>query len=886
MNKKAAVLAAMTAVGWCAQALAEEQPASLPFRDPSLSVEQRAKDLVGRMTLEEKAHQLGHTAPAIPRLGVPEYNWWNEGLHGVARAGVATVFPQAIGLAATWDTDLIHRTAEVISTEFRAKYVEHVRPNGGTDWYRGLTVWSPNVNIFRDPRWGRGQETYGEDPYLTSQIGIAFVKGLQGDDPRYLKTVATPKHFAVHSGPESNRHKEDVHPSAHDLHDTYLPAFRATVMEGKAESVMCAYNAVNGVPACASDELMQKYLRDSWGFKGFVVTDCGAAANIFREDSLHYKKSAAEGVAAGFKAGMDLICGDYRNRMSTEAEGIVRAVNDGLLPQAVIDQSLQRLFEARIRLGLFDPADRVSYSKITASDNDTAEHRQVALEAAKASLVLLKNADGFLPLKKVPATIAVVGPNAHSVDALVGNYNGTPSRPVTVLDGIRTRFPQAKVIHAEGTGLIGPVTARVPDEVFCIDADCKARGVKAEHFGPSPGMPALDGAPASTQTDRSVSIVWKDQPRQGAIRWTGSIVVPESGEYRFGFVSHGGARIWVNDRQIVDDWTWHDAPSITTGAVALEANRTYPIKVEAFQFGSQGDQYLVWSLPSQRGDDAVEAARAADLVVFVGGLSARVEGEEMRVDAPGFAGGDRTSIDLAGPQQRLLERVHAMGKPVVLVLMNGSALSVNWADQHVGAIVEAWYPGGEGGTALASLLAGDFSPAGRLPVTFYKSADQLPAFNDYTMAGRTYRYFRGEPLYAFGHGLSYTTFAYGNARVSRSQVKARDEVIVSVDVTNTGKMASDEVVQLYLSHDGVKSAPIRSLQGFRRIPLQPGQKKTVQFALRDRALSIVDEQGVRRVQPGTVNVWLGGGQPAPRSTQRVAGISTQFKIADSAVLPD
>ncbi len=887
MKTKIHVLAALMSLALTTQACAEDAAASLPFRDPALSVDLRAQDLVSRMTLEEKAHQLGHTAPAIPRLGVPEYNWWNEGLHGVARAGIATVFPQAIGLAATWDTKLIHKTADVISTEFRAKYVEHVHPSGGTDWYRGLTVWSPNVNIFRDPRWGRGQETYGEDPYLTSQIGIAFVKGLQGEDPHYLKTVATPKHFAVHSGPESNRHKEDVHPSRHDLHDTYLPAFRATVMEGKAESIMCAYNAVDGVPACASDELMQKYLRESWGFKGFVVTDCGAAANIFREDSLHYKPNAAEGVAAGFKAGMDLICGDYRNRMSTEPEGIVQAVKEGLLPQAVIDQSLRRLFEARIRLGMFDPPNSGPYSKITAKDNDTAAHRQVSLDVAKASMVLLKNTNDFLPLKRAPATIAVVGPNADSVDALIGNYAGTPSAPVTVLAGIRARFPQSKVIYAEGTGLIGPVTSRVPETVFCVDTECKTRGVKADSYGPFTGRPSMEGPPASTHTDPSVSISWKDQARQGAIRWTGTIVVPESGEYRFGYVSHGGARIWVNDQQVVDDWSWHDAPSMVTGAITLQADRKYPIKVEAFQFGQEGEQHLVWSVPSQRGDDAVEAARQADLVVFVGGLSARVEGEEMKVNAPGFAGGDRTSIDLPGPQRKLLERVHATGKPVVLVLMNGSALSVNWADQYLPAIVEAWYPGGEGGTAVASLLAGDYSPAGRLPVTFYKSADQLPAFNDYSMAGRTYRYFSGGPLYPFGHGLSYTTFKYENARVSRSKIKADDEVTVSVEVTNTGKMASDEVVQLYLSHDDVKGAPIRSLQSFERISLQPSEKKLVQFKLRDRAFSIVDEQGIRRIQPGKVNVWLGGGQPATRKdAPAIAGANTQFTLTSGAILPN
>ena len=862
---------------------AEENAAELSYRNPSLSVDQRAADIVSRLSLAEKAHQLGHTAPAIPRLGVPEYNWWNEGLHGVARAGIATVFPQAIGMAASWDVSRMHQVADIISTEFRAKYAQTVHPNGGTDWYRGLTVWSPNINIFRDPRWGRGQETYGEDPYLTSRLGIAFIEGLQGNDPKYLKTIATSKHFAVHSGPESNRHKEDVHPSAHDLNDTYLPAFRATVMEAKVESVMCAYNAVNGIPACASDELMNQYLRRDWGFKGYVVSDCGGAANIFRQDSLHYKPNAAAGVAAGFKAGMDLICGDYRNNMSTEPEGIIAAVKQGLLPESVIDGSLHRLFAARIRLGLFDPPGAVAYTKIAASDNDSAAHREVSLQMAKASMVLLKNSQHLLPIQSAPPTIAVVGPNADSLPALLGNYYGTPSKPVTVLAGIRARFPKSKVIYAEGTGLIGPTTQSVPEHAFCVDLDCKVRGLKAEYFAGE----KFDAPPTSTRTDRAPQIKWDDGQRLTAIRWTGAIDVPESGEYRFGFVSENGYRVWVDNKMLLEDWGVRDAPSIATAKVSLEANKKYPLKIETFQSGPRGDQHLVWSRPSQRGQDAIEAARNANLVVFVAGLSAQVEGEEMKVQSPGFAGGDRTSIDLPGPQEELLRRIHAVGKPVILVLMNGSALGVNWADKNVSAIVEAWYPGGEGGTAIAALLAGDFSPAGRLPITFYKSVDQLPAFADYAMAKRTYRYFDGEPLYPFGYGLSYTTFKYGKARVSSPSVKADGEMTVSVDVTNTGAMAGDEVVQLYVTHPSVKGAPIRSLQGFKRIHLDKDKKKTVQFKLAGPALSLVDEAGHHKIEPGQVEVWIGGGQPIGRmGLPQPAGAHAKFTITGSKVLPD
>ena len=732
---------------------AEPVPPSKPaaaslakFKDATLSPEARVRDLISNMTLEEKAAQLGHTAPAIPRLGIPEYNWWNEGLHGVARAGLATVFPQAIGMAASWDTPLMHEVADVISTEFRAKYVEKVHPNGGTDWYRGLTVWSPNINIFRDPRWGRGQETYGEDPYLTSRMGVAFITGLQGNDSKYLKTIATSKHFAVHSGPESTRHTVDVHVSPHDLEDTYLQAFRATVTEAKVQSIMCAYNAVDGEPACASGLLLQEHLRKDWGFQGYVVSDCGAAADIFIPAGHKFAPNAEAGVAVAFKSGMDLICGDYRNHMSTEPAGIVGAVRHGLLPESVLDQALARLFTARIKLGMFDPPTGNVYAKILATENDTPAHRETALRMAKESLVLLKNSGNVLPLKKAPSVIAVIGPNADSLDALVGNYSGTPSRPVTVLAGIRARFPQSKVVYVQGTELAAP--------------------------------------------DNSAA-------------------------------------------------------------------------------------------------QAVAAATKADLVVMVAGLSPHIEGEEMKVNAEGFSGGDRTSLDLPKPQQQLLERVQALGKPVVLVLLNGSALGINWADQNVPAIVEAWYPGGEGGTAVAALLAGDFSPAGRLPVTFYKSVEQLPSFDDYSMAKRTYRYFGGEPLYPFGYGLSYTTFSYANGRVSKASVTATDDVTVSVDVTNSGGTAGDEVVQLYLTHLGVPGAPLRALQGFQRIHLDKREKKTVAFTLHARDLSIVDESGKHRLVPGQVEAWLGGGQPVtPKGLAPVAGLKTQWAISSAAVLPD
>lgn len=852
---------------------AQADPGVPAYRDTSLDFEARARDLVSRMTVEEKASQLINDAPAIPRLGVREYNWWNEGLHGVAAAGEATVFPQAIGMAATWNASLIREVADIIGIEFRAKHEENMHRLGGSGWFGGLTVWSPNINIFRDPRWGRGQETYGEDPYLTSRLGVAFVKGLQGDNPRYLRTVATPKHFAVHSGPEASRHKDDIHPSAHDLEDTYLPAFRAAVVEGGAESVMCAYNAVNGVPACASKELLTRYLREDWGFEGYVVSDCEAVADIYKADHHGYARTPEEGVAAAFKAGMDLICS-----FEPEAEHILGAVRKDLIDESALDKSLRRLFEARLRLGQFDPPADV-FPKITPRDNDTPEHRAVALQVARESLVLLKNRDGLLPVRSEPETIAVIGQNADSVDALVGNYNGTPSHPVTILEGIRTRFSDSRVVYARGTGLLAPAQTPVPDDVLCVNVRCRKKGLTAEHFATTDMTEMV-----ARRVEANAHVAWEDEKRKSAIRWSGYLKAPESGEYRFRFDAHGGYRIWVDDKLIVDAWKVDWRPLIVSGAVTLEAGKTYPIRVESFQRRDHGDERLVWSLPSDRGArEAIAAAEDADLVIFVAGLTAMLEGEEMPIDAPGFTGGDRSSLDLPVPQQRLLEKVTATGKPVVLVLTNGSAMSVNWADEHVPAIVEAWYPGGQGGEAVAELIAGDFSPAGRLPVTFYRSVDQLPPFGDYSMQGRTYRYFDGEVLYPFGHGLSYTTFGYDNARVSSKRIGAKDTVKISVDVTNQGDRDGDEVVQLYLSHPGAAGAPIRTLAGFKRIKLAKGRTETVHFTLGGRDLSIVDPEGVRRIVPGTVNVWIGGGQPVEREgLEKAPGAATAFEITGAA----
>jgi beta-glucosidase len=839
---------------------------------------QRARDLVAHMTLEEKASQLQHDSPAISRMGIPAYNWWSEGLHGVARAGNATVFPQAIGLAATWNTPLITRVADTVGTEFRAKYLETLGRDGGSSIYRGLTVWSPNVNIFRDPRWGRGQETYGEDPYLTSRIGVAYVRGLQGDDPDMPKVAATAKHFAVHSGPEADRHREDVHPSPHDLIDTYLPAFHATVTEGRALSVMCAYNAADGVPACANTSLLKDYLRTSWKFRGYVVSDCGAVSDIYADGAHHYVKTAEEAAAAAIKAGTDLFC-----EFGKEADPAttVSAVKQGLLSEADLERAVLRLVEARIRLGLLDVPEKQPFRDITAKDNDTPGHRALNLEAARQSLVLLKN-DGLLPLRREPERIAVIGPNADSVDALVGNYSGTPSRPVTVLEGIRARFPRAQVTYIEGTGWVAPPLQDVPEAALCLDEACTRHGLKLERFDNI----ELAGTPSAVESVPKADFRWgwpDAYDSKTSARWTGYIRASESGMHNFRMKGNPGYRIRIDGKPVTDLWdiAW---PTSKT-EVSLAAGKVYRIEIEARQTGYDGQQTLQWTKPSFDDAAALDAARDADLIVFVSGLTWQLEGEEMAVHAPGFSGGDRTSIDLPAPQEALLERLGALGKPMVVVNMSGSAMALNWADKNVQAIIQAWYPGGEGGRAVAELIAGDFSPAGRLPVTFYKSVADLPPFKDYAMKGRTYRYFKGEPLYPFGYGLSYTRFTYSAAAAAPKVIRAGRGVTLTVDVKNEGLRAGDEVVQVYVTRAGA-AAPTSTLVGFTRIALKPGETRRLAFSLDAKALSTVDEAGNRAVESGPAYIWIGGGQPAGTSgIRRSSGVALQTTVKGRRSLP-
>ncbi len=578
--------------------------AGLPYRDASLPIGVRVDDLVARMTVEEKVQQMMHAAPAIPRLGIPAYNWWSEGLHGVAAAGVATVFPQAIGMAATFDPGLLHEEADVIGTEFRAKYNEELRTKGQTGWFHGLTVWSPNINIFRDPRWGRGQETYGEDPFLTSQMGVAFVTGLQGEDPRYLKALATPKHFAVHSGPESTRHSADVQVSSHDLEDMYLPAFRATVLAG-AGSVMCAYNSVNGKPACGQPDLLVDHLRDQWDFKGYVVSDCGAASDISAHH--HLVESLPQAMAVAVHSGMDIVCTWPEAAVRTESAAMLSAVRAGLLSVEDIDRAVRRLFTARMRLGMFDPPSKDRYSSIPFSENDSAPHRALALRAARETLVLLKNGAGLLPLKAARyRTIAVIGPNADSVNALVGNYNGTPSEPMTVLAGIRKRFGNTTVLYAEGSSLVGQPLSPVPRMV--LKSDAGTPGLSADYFRGRD----LKGEPALRRVDGEVRFDWRDGvtpdlPSDFSVRWTGVLVAPSTGEFEIGFRGTDRFRLWF-DSQLVANVEYAGNGRTLTRKVHLEAGHSYPVKIEYSQEHERGHAEFVWHAAG-KGKDYLDAAR-------------------------------------------------------------------------------------------------------------------------------------------------------------------------------------------------------------------------------------------------------------------------------------
>lgn len=840
------------------------------YLDPTQPIETRVNDLISRMTLEEKASQLVNQARAIPRLEVPAYDWWSEALHGVANAGIATVFPEPIGLAATFDDPLIHEMAVVIGTEARAKHNQAVRA-GRRDIMEGLDFWSPNINIVRDPRWGRGQETYGEDPFLTGRMGVAFVTGMQGNDPKYFRVIATPKHFAVHSGPEPLRHSIDVQVSKHDMTDTYLPAFRAAVTEGKAQSIMCAYNRVNGQPACANPFLLQDQLRGAWEFNGYVVSDCDAIMDMV--EGHHFVKSQAEAAAIAIKSGMDNECADFFTVVKDDHDyrPFIDAVKQGLLTEADLDTSLRRLFTARMKLGMFDPPDKVPYAQTPDSEIDSRAHRQLALRTAQESMVLLKN-DGVLPLASNVNKILVVGPLAESVQVLHGNYSGTASHAVTALEGMRKQFAGAQVSFQPGTNFLREPRVIPTSE---LSTDDGRPGLKGEYFSGE-----LSGTPQQVRVDPYVDLQLShpdphalptpNAMKDFSVRWTGFLTPMESGIYQLGLFG-SMQRMWLDGKLIVDDALLHD-PNAQFTTLQLTKGRRYSVKIE-YEAGGRVTKLMWLPVSADPLVEAVSAAREADVIVAVVGITSKLEGEEMKVDLPGFRGGDRTSLNLPEEEDVLLGALKGTDKPLVVVLMNGSALAVNWANDHANAILEAWYAGEEGGTAIAQALAGVNNPAGRLPVTFYKGVEQLPEFEDYSMKNRTYRYFTGQPLYPFGYGLSYSKFEYSGLKLSSPELKAGDPLDVEVDLKNTSERAGDEVVELYLSFPKMPGAPMRALRGFTRVHLQGSEQRRVKLALQPRDLSYVNEAGDRLVAAGDYVITVGGGQPGTSAAQAEAHLT-------------
>ena len=854
-----------------------QDTSNFPYTNPKLSPEERASDLVHRMTLEEKASQLVNQARAVPRLNIPSYDWWSEALHGVISDGV-TEFPEPIGLAATFDVPRIHEMATAIGVEGRIKHAQHERA-GHSNIFEGLDFWAPNVNIFRDPRWGRGQETYGEDPFLSARLAVAFVTGMQGDDPHYYRVISTPKHYAVHSGPEPTRHFTDVDVSKHDEEDTYLPAFRAAVVEGHAGSVMCAYNAINGEPACASQFLLQHTLRGAWHFDGYVVSDCDAVRNIF--NGHHYRPTQPQASAISVIRGMDNECIDFAKvNDDHDYKPYIEAVQQGYLPESSVDTALIRLFTARIRLGMFDPPATVPYMNIDEKQLDSPAHRELARRIANESMVLLKN-DGVLPLKSAKR-VALVGPLADQTAVLLGNYNGSTSHTVSVLEGMKTEFPEAKITYVPGTQFLSNKADLVPASVLTTP-DGKP-GLKAEYSS----RPSFDAKPASltSRVESSVNLNESNvpEPAKGisglSVQWTGSLNPTATGDYLLGLSVDGFGRLSVDGREVTTLW----GKNINLSPVHLE--KGHPVKIEVL-YGRNGEgkpeAQLLWTPVNNAPDPAaVAAAKNADVVVAVVGITSRLEGEEMPVSQPGFSGGDRTSLDLPKPEEDLIEALAGSGKPLVIVLMNGSALGVSWAKEHANAILESWYSGEEGGAAIAETLSGKNNPSGRLPVTFYKDVHQLPNFEDYSMKGRTYRYFEGEPLWPFGYGLSYTAFTYSNLKLPDTPVNAGDPLHASVTVANTGRVAGDEVVELYLQFPDVSGAPRRALRGFQRVHLEPGASQNVDFQLNPRDLSMVTDLGDIIVAQGKYTLSIGSGQPGTG----VPSVSANFEIKGQIMLPE
>ncbi|MDR1224590.1 MAG: glycoside hydrolase family 3 C-terminal domain-containing protein, partial [Tannerella sp.] len=823
------------------------------------STDERVEDLLGRLTPEEKVSQMMNQTPAIERLGIPEYDWWNEALHGVARAGRATVFPQSIAMAATFDEDALLRTFTMVSDEARAKYHRYQKEKE-YDRYKGLTFWTPNINIFRDPRWGRGMETYGEDPYLTSRLGLAVVKGLQGDDPQYLKSHACAKHYAVHSGPEWNRHEFNAAVSPRDLYLTYLPAFETLVREGNVQEVMCAYNRFEGQPCCGSGKLLTGILRNDWGYENIIVSDCGAIDDFWRKDphtprhETHPDQESASVDAV--RTGTDVECGgSYR--------ALLEAVKNGKIKEEELDISLRRLFKGRFKLGMFDPDGRIPYASIPYSVVESPAHVAQALDMARKSMVLLKNGTSgerkVLPLDKTLKKIAVVGPNANDSTMLWANYNGFPTHTVTILEGIRNKMPDAEIIYEPGCN-------HTDNIMFfnlgnCITAGGNT-GLGAEFFNNTgfEGEPVYSGVVpdihyttgGNTQFAPNVNLT------DFTARFTGVFESPVSGDIILNLSGNDGFRLFVEEEKVMELWT-NEYGGKKSYTLKAEKGGKYRIRIEYVQKIGSAD--LNFEIGFYRPVDLTETAakaKEADVIIFAGGLSPRLEGEEMPVFTDGFKKGDRTDIELPKIQREMLKALKKTGKPVIFAVCTGSALALTWEDENVDAILNAWYGGQTGGAAVADILFGDCNPSGKLPVTFYKSIAQLPDFENYEMKGRTYRYLTEEPLYPFGYGLSYTTFAVEEASLSSSEIGKDRAVTLTVPVKNTGNMDGDEIVQVYVKNPNDPEGPIKELKGFRRIAVKAGGTETVSITLEPKAFaSFNDTKQLLEVRPGKYSILYG-----------------------------
>lgn len=865
MQKAYFILVAILCTAFNFNALAQHQTknkAIVPaYLNTTFATEERVTDLIARLTLAQKIKLLMHRGLAIDsgEVKVPAYNWWNECLHGVARAGKATVFPQAIGLAATWDTALLYRVASAISDEGRAKY-EQFSKQGKRGIYQGLNFWTPNINIFRDPRWGRGMETYGEDPHLTGRLAVSFIKGIQGNHSKYYKAIATIKHFVVHSGPEGTRNSFDASVSDYDLYTTYTPAFEAGIKEAKVYSVMCAYNRFRGEPCCGSSFLMDDLLRKRWGFNGFIVTDCGAV-NLFHRKGAHEVVATPEEASAlAIKSGVDLECGNTFQALDV-------AIKKGLVTEAELDVALKRLFTARFKLGFFDDPKANPYTKISYNVVESEAHKKLALESARKSIVLLKNENKTLPLSNRIKTVAVIGPNADDEEVMLANYHGFPSDVVTPLKGLQKGLPDTKILYAKGSLHVAGVPSLdvVGEQYLFTDANGATPGLTAVYYNNN----TWQGTPSLTRVDKKIDFYWinhlpsKAFDRENfSVRWTGYLKAPVSGTYSLGVYGYDQFRLLFNDSLLSNVNSEHE-PQMPYKKLALQAGQLYKIEVRFASSKSAPLIKLKWEVPGQNlREEALALCKNADAVVMCMGLSPRLEGEEMKdLTADGFLKGDRTKLALPQTQLELIKAVHALGKPVVLVLLNGSAVAINWEAENIPAIVEAWYGGQEGGTAIADVLTGAYNPSGRLPVTFYKSENDLPDFEDYNMQGRTYRYFKGKPLYEFGYGLSYTSFAYSNL-LAKDSYSADEPLTVSIDVKNTGAYDGEEVVQLYLT-DSASAAlgEVHRLKAFQKVFLRKGEKKRVSLRISSGELSIRSLHSNKSIIPGRINLFVSGGQP-------------------------